>query len=255
MLPCSQMSTPPTPPGCPAGWNVAPPDFVGVGAQRSGTTWWHQLICDHPEVFCPEGAVKELHFFDRYVDVPVPDSLADDYARWFARPAGTLAGEWTPRYMLDFWTPRLLARCAPDAKLIVCLRDPVERFLSGMTLQPVASVHVHRCLYHLQLSQLLRHFPREQLLVLQHEACLEDPGAELARTFRFLGLAAAEHRPAMLGRRLNASATGAKPALDRGAREDLVAYLLDDVLALTASFPEISIDRWPAFAALARDPC
>jgi hypothetical protein len=29
-------------------WVVGPPDFVGVGTQRSGTTWWWQLLCDHP---------------------------------------------------------------------------------------------------------------------------------------------------------------------------------------------------------------
>jgi hypothetical protein len=241
------------PPECPPGWNVAPPDFIGIGAQRCGTTWWDGLITDHPGVCRPEGVTKELHFFDRFVTTPVPDSLAADYARWFPRPSGLLAGEWTPRYMLDFWTPRLLARCAPEAKLIVCLRDPVERFSSGMALQVASANHVLRGLYHLQLRRVLEYFSREQILILQYEKCLDDPAGELRRTYRFLGLAPDGHRPPALCRRINASEPGAKPALQPHAREDLIAVLLDDVRALAAVFPEIDLDRWPAFAALARN--
>ena len=231
---------------------MAPPDFVGVGAQRCGTTWWDGLITDHPGVCRPPGAVKELHFFDRFIATPVPSSLAADYARWFPRPPGLLAGEWTPRYMLDFWTPRLLAQCAPEAKLIIRLRDPVERFRSGMAHDPGAADHVLRGLYRLQLDRLLAHFPRNQILVLQHEACLDDPSCELRRTYRFLGLTPEGHRPAALRRRMNASDPRAKPRLDPEARADLGAFLLADVLALAAAFPEIDLDRWPTFAALAR---
>ena len=249
----SPPGAPMKPPDCPSGWSVAAPDFVGVGAQRCGTTWWDGLVADHPGVCRPPGAVKELHFFDRFVATPVPDSIAADYARWFPRPPGLLAGEWTPRYMLDFWTPRLLARCAPAAKLIVCLRDPVERFRSGMTLDPAMAVHVLRGLYHVQLVRLLAHFPREQILVLQHEACLDDPARELRRTYRFLGLTPEGYHPPGLRRRINSSDPRAKPTLSAEVRDDLAAFLLTDLLALAADFPEIDLDRWPAFAAFARD--
>ena len=49
----------PAPPGklatpeCPPGWRTGPPDFVGVGAQRSGTTWWYRLLLDHPRIELP----------------------------------------------------------------------------------------------------------------------------------------------------------------------------------------------------------
>ena len=120
---------PPSPP-CPDGWQTAPPDFVGVGAQRSGTTWWTALIADHPQV--ARMVTKELHFFDDFANSgPSPD-VARQYARYFPRPPGRVAGEWTPRYMFDLWTPALLRRCAPDAKLLVLLRDPVERYRSHL---------------------------------------------------------------------------------------------------------------------------
>lgn len=244
------------PPECPPDWHIAPPDFVGVGAQRCGTTWWHGLLMDHPGVARAEGVTKELHFFDRFVEDAAPASVAEDYARYFPRPGGALAGEWTPRYMLDFWAPALLSRCAPAAKLLVMLRDPVERYRSGMalhlqsmrtqgaSLHPMASAnHVLRSLYDLQLSRVLAHFPRGQLLVLQYEACVRDPGGELDRTYRFVGLDPG-HRPAALAATSNASETDLKPHPDR----ELAALLAGDARALGARFPEIDLSLWPTAA-------
>ena len=53
------------------------------------------------------------------------------YWRYFPRPDGGVSGEWTPGYLIDFWTPELIARAAPDARVLVLLRDPLERFRSG----------------------------------------------------------------------------------------------------------------------------
>ena len=104
------------------------------------------------------------------------------------------------------------------------LRDPVERYRSGIALHlesmreprpaahPMAPAnHVFRSLYDLQLRRMLAHFPRERLLVLQFEACLGDPGGELERTYRFLGLDPG-HRPAALG----ATSTRRQPTSSRG---------------------------------------
>ena len=101
----------------------APPDFVGIGAQRSGTSWWHGLIETHPHVHALGWPFKELHFFDERRDA---DARA--YHELFRRPRGRLAGEWTPRYMYDAHTPALLRRAAPDARLLVMLRDPDRAF-------------------------------------------------------------------------------------------------------------------------------
>ena len=56
---------PPAPPAIPEGWQVGPPHFVGVGAQKAGTSWWNRLIEAHPDVVNAGGQPKELHFFDR----------------------------------------------------------------------------------------------------------------------------------------------------------------------------------------------
>lgn len=186
-------------PRVPAGWTIAPPDFVGVGTARSGTTWWDSLIHAHPDVARAEGVPKEVHFFDRFWRGECTDADIAAYQAFFARPAGGQAGEWTPGYMLDVWTPPLLRRAAPDAKLLVLLRDPVERFRSGRTLaesrltvaaspRAAANAGFQRGVYADQLLRLWRTFPREQVLVLQFERCVRAPVAELRRTFTFLGL-------------------------------------------------------------------
>jgi hypothetical protein len=186
-------------PAPPAGWRTGPPDFVGVGTARSGTSWWDDLVCQHPGVARAPGVPKEVHFFDERWTGELDDAAVAAYHGFFARPNGRLAGEWTPGYMLDPWTPRLLRRAAPQARLLVLLRDPVERFRSGRTLaenrltvgstpRAAANAAFQRGVYADQLKRLWRAFPREQVLVLQYERCVRDPRAELRRTYRFLGL-------------------------------------------------------------------
>ncbi len=60
----------------------APPDFLGIGAQKAGTTWLHAQCCEHPDVWVPPP--KELHYFDRSPGYPSPSDLAtaSPFARW-----------------------------------------------------------------------------------------------------------------------------------------------------------------------------
>ena len=81
------------------GFVVAPPDFVGVGAQRSGTSWWHGLIEAHSRVHPLGMGAKELHYFDERWRVGIDDGAVRRYHQLFARPPGFAGGEWTPRYM------------------------------------------------------------------------------------------------------------------------------------------------------------
>ena len=175
------------PPPCPEGWTTGAPTFVGVGAQRSGTTWWHHLVGEHPGVH--RGPVKELRFFDRYWRRDFSAADAERYARFFPRPPGLQIGEWSPGYVSHFWIPALLRRAAPDAKVLVILRDPVERYRSGLVLQmqtrrasqATASAAFRIGCYGTHLEQLLACFPREQVLVQQHEQCVREPAAQIAR--------------------------------------------------------------------------
>jgi Sulfotransferase domain len=245
-------------PPCPPGWSTGPPDFVGIGAQRSGTSWWYRGIEAHPGIATVEGQAKELHYFNRFWQGELPDGWIERYHQLFPRPEGRLAGEFTPRYMQDFWTPPLIREAAPEARLLVLLRDPVERFRSGVERtvrrspggRPIDLVQVSdalaRGLYAAQLRRVLDHFPREQLLVLQFERCRDEPLATLGASWRFLGLDPLGELPESM---LERGKAREKPELPDRWRAELVARLADDVRDLAALFPEaIDLERWPNFA-------
>jgi Sulfotransferase domain len=243
-------------------WPVGPPDFVGVGAQRSGTSWWYRLLSDHPGI---HAAAKELHFFDRYFDREFSDADVLAYHRLFRRPGGQLVGEWSPRYMSDFWTPALLQRAAPDARILVLLRDPMRRYQSGVShemnrflrgvrrgprRQHAASMCANdalsRSLYGRQLRWLLEQFDREQVLVLQYERCAADPAGELRRTYEFLGLDAVDHLPPFVAER----PTPPHPQIVPGdaVTRPAVRLIRRDMSELKRLIPELDLELWPSCA-------
>jgi hypothetical protein len=251
---------PPLPPLCPPGSKIAAPDFVGIGAQRGGTTRWFRLLASHPDLV-PSPAAKELHYFDRFYRGGFGPADAAGYRRYFPRPAGSLGGEWTPSYLAAPWVAPLLAAAAPEAKLLVLLRDPIERYLSGLEhdawvagraglpLSQHAPIEAFaRGLYHAQLSAWLEHFDRSRVLVLQYERCTADPAAELARTLSFLGLGEEGFEPD-LGSHPNRQP--AKPELDRPVAAAYRRAYREDVIRLAEDFPEIDLQLWPNFAELA----
>jgi len=249
------------PPRVPAGWRTGPPTYVGIGAQKAGTTWWARLLRRHPGVATVPGLPKELHYFDRFAFDPWRAPDAEGYHRYFPRPevGPQVTGEWTPSYLARHWVPALLAEAAPQARLLVMLRDPVERYRSGLTHflrrghgedPRLAALAFAIGCYATQLAWWERHVPRERILVLQYERCCAEPSAELARTYGFCGLDPS-FRPD--GMREAANRTeGAKVALDPRERAELVAAYEAEVDALVRAWPEIDPALWPGFAHLGR---
>ncbi|MBV8463424.1 MAG: sulfotransferase domain-containing protein [Acidimicrobiales bacterium] len=242
-----------SPPPVAPGETTGPPDFVGIGVQKGGTSWWYELVVDHPDVWARPDLHKERHYFSHLGDRPFGAHEVSTYASWFPRAPGTITGEWTPDYLAFPWVPPLLAAAAPRAKLLVLLRDPVERFRSGLSFrlamgaEPAASTvedAVRQGFYARWLRGYLDYFARDQVLVLQYEACAADPATHLAATYRFLGLD--PHTPADLLRPVNPS--GQKVALDDAARRRLVDLYEPDVGQLAAIAPDLDRSRWPNFA-------
>lgn len=188
--------------------------FVIAGVQKGGTTALFDYLGDYPDVALSD--VKEVHFFDdEGQDWAAPDYAA--YHAHFPAPDGRPRGEATPIY--SYW-PGSLERIAaynPTMKVILALRDPVERAWShwrmesarGAETQPFAWCiregrqrmfeawpwghhrefsYVERGFYAEQLERLFGLFPREQVLVLRSEDLRADPGPPLAEVRRFLGL-------------------------------------------------------------------
>lgn len=233
---------------------TAPPDFIGLGMGRSGTTWWWRLLNRHPRVYNLDGLHKERHFLRvQYLwDPPLPHDAAR-YAAWFPRPPGMLAGEWTPWYLAHPWIGHAIATLAPDARLLVILRDPVERFVSGMTHDLPKSIRnpgsvqfqFYCGLYAAMLGWLEPYVDRDHLLVLQLERCILDPEGELRRTFEFLGLE--PHIESNTRLPVN-TARRTKLELDPERRGALVKAYESDVAELVGRYPEIDRGLWPNFA-------
>jgi hypothetical protein len=156
--------------------------------------------------------------------------------------------------MLDVWTPALLQRAAPQARLLVLLRDPVERFRSGRTLaenrftvgatvRAAANAAFNRGIYADQLLRLWAAFPREQVLVLQYERCVAEPAAELRRTLEFIGLGPDLPEGLDLAGRVNES-RGPKVTLSRWQEDQLVRRYAPENERLASLLPELDLSLW-----------
>ena len=213
-------------------------------------------MLEHPAVYGREDVPKERHYLSRFCVEPFGEAEIRRYHGWFPRRDGTITGEWTPDYFGYPWVPPVLARAAPQAKVLVLLRDPIERLRSGLTFRvrhgaPFTSATVadavRQGFYARHLQRLFDHVPTDRVLVLQYELCRTDPMGQLDITHEFLGLDPS--RPDDLRREVNVSG-GEKVALDEEARCRLVELYAEDVRALGALTPMFDRSLWPNFLGL-----
>ncbi len=205
---------------------MALPDFFISGAPKAGTTALHAALAAHPALFM--SAVKEPKFF--LTDGPPPTRgggpgdvqtyrehiwrRADYEALFAAAPPGALRGESTPFYLYSTAAQERIQALVPHAKLIVILRDPVERAHSNWThlwsagLEPVGDF-VRACAeedarvaagwaefwhytrlgrYGEQLENLFLRFPREQVFILRYRSLIDAPAGTLDDICEFLGV-------------------------------------------------------------------
>ena len=150
------------------------PDFLVIGAQKSGTTWLYQNLRTHPEIWLPPE--KEIHFFDfppympfyfllfapersirhwgwnrmirDYQKVKAGEQSMSWYLRYYLHPRtkgwycslfkpekGQIVGEITPRY--SAMTDRGVGKIhvlMPETKLIYLLRNPMDRMWSDLAM-------------------------------------------------------------------------------------------------------------------------
>jgi len=205
------------------------PAWLGIGAQRSGTTWFTDLLVQHPEVHLSRRRTKELHRLYRTLYKPLD---AERYLRLFDGPG--CPGEFTPFYLRALWVPALARQVVGDrAPLIVLLRDPIDRFESAMRMTLADPAHRRRRkgarnavrrglasreggarqrspsnrlmrwrasdaewagMYATQLDCWASYFPREQFVVLQYEAVKRDPQAAVDAVWARMELSPVELR-------------------------------------------------------------
>ncbi len=174
------------------------PDFIGVGAPRSGTTWLAQLLNQHPEVYLDPN-FKEIHFFDKNYQ----RGLAW-YSRFFKdQPTHRICGEFTPSYMNREANIQRIQHMNPHVKIIVNLRNPVKRAFSHYmqrkrfthnlgSFECIIEANSDQILdfgeYGRQLTEILSLFPREQVHIIIFEDLVKDPQQCLTELLSFLNL-------------------------------------------------------------------
>ncbi|NEK59346.1 sulfotransferase [Geodermatophilus sabuli] len=202
------------------------PQFLIIGAARSGTTALYQYLAEHPGLFLTEP--KEPHHFALAGTTPaftgpgdrqtinrlaIPDR--DAYLRLYreARP-DQVRGEASVSTMYYPHAVTRVREMVPDARLVCMLRDPVDRafsaygFMRTRGWEPCATFeealadeprriaegwhhiwhYAGMSRYGEQLRHVLEVFPREQLLVLRHEELTADPVETVGRLYDHLGV-------------------------------------------------------------------
>ncbi len=197
------------------------PDFLIIGAGRSGTTTLYSYLQEHPAIYLPASKRPEPHYFLK--EREYAKGLAYYSRKYFSEWQGESAiGEASVSYMCHKKVARRIRKHLPDVKLIAILRDPADRAYSNYwhtvkngletlsfdeaiqaeegrnariedpflrEVQPYA--YLERGFYYEQLSAYLEYFSREQLLVLLLDDLAHRPTQVLHETFSFLGVDAA----------------------------------------------------------------
>jgi hypothetical protein len=177
------------------------PNFFIVGAAKAGTTSLYAYLRQHPEIFMPED-VKEPHYFaevrpsraQRYAS-PVYISDRDAYLRLFrAGKHHRAIGEASPSYLWCEDAPARIHAVAPEARIIITLRDPVERAYSHYLMDyregaqhlpffdalqadwlspekgwAVSNLYVELGFYARQIERYLRLFGEDRVHILFHD--------------------------------------------------------------------------------------
>jgi hypothetical protein len=136
---------------------LALPDFLGIGAQKAGTTWLYENLRRHPELFLPE--TKELHYFDQQFARPLRS-----YCDYFHAAGDRKKGEITPAYgVLEPQRIRFIHQIMPEVRLIFIMRNPVERAWSQAIMNLV--VQPQRNYEQVTAAEFMSHFRAERALI------------------------------------------------------------------------------------------
>lgn len=181
------------------------PEFVVIGARKCGTTWLYENLRAHPELFLVDG--KGTEFFNKHFERGVRF-----YSGRFAPGTGKIKGEVCGAYsFMPRERIRAMHRLLPNARLVLLIRNPIERAWSqahmnlvsqaGRTLDAVpedemraflsSDFVVRAGLYSAMLDHWLSIFPREQLYLGIFEDIAARPAELMREILRHIGASCA----------------------------------------------------------------
>lgn len=183
------------------------PDFLVIGAQKSGTTWLAKNLKQHPDIFIPSG---EIHFFAKEQFVNGIDWYEERFSK---RTTEKIVGEKSTSYLWLSRSPEIPCNISsqfPDVKLIAVLRNPVDRAISAFThhwslgkISPSIGINevfsgrhddvvksfglLEMGMYYSNLKNYYNTFSSGQILVLIFEEdILQQPQKTMQRVMKFL---------------------------------------------------------------------
>ncbi|AEJ01045.1 sulfotransferase [Nitrosomonas sp. Is79A3] len=199
-------------------------DFIGIGAQKCASTWVHGVLSDHPEIGVYSG--KEVDYFSNYYNRGY---------QWYESQLGDVdavktRGEVSTSYFSDSDTPSRVFLYNPNMRIVLSLRDPIERaysnhlneiklchltgqnleFENGLANNPMYLEQSH---YGKQLARWLAIFPRDQILIIFQEEIRDDPFTQARNLYRFLGVTE-DHQSWFLEKKVNESLINKNTGLD-----------------------------------------
>lgn len=172
-------------------------DFIGAGPQRTGSSWLDAMLRQHPQVALPRHT-KETFFWDKRFGKGTAW-----YARRFPpRAPGVRCGEIAPTLFPSEAARQRIARENPGCRIILLLRDPVERALShyrhelalGLQRPPLPEAVrrdpriVEASRYSVHIPEWQRIFGPERVRCLDQASLRLEGRRSLARICRFLGI-------------------------------------------------------------------
>jgi hypothetical protein len=193
------------------------PTFLGIGVMRGGSTWLHELLASHPDVYVPTRR-KAILFFNLYYERGL-----EWYESFFPTEAEAgryqAVGEITPTYVYDPDCPERIASVPSITKLLVSVRNPVNRVYSWYGLQVKNGQYsgsfeaflseypqvIEHGFYSRYLENYYRSFDKEQILVLIYERATADIPETKDTLARCLGVAAERFPPDAGTERINRS--------------------------------------------------
>ncbi|HEX6248374.1 MAG TPA: sulfotransferase domain-containing protein [Nocardioidaceae bacterium] len=209
------------------------PDFLYVGTSKAGSTWLFNALSIHPEAFLP--SFKGLYYFDHHFD-----NGLDWYLAQFAGARHQKAvGEISHSYLSSPPAAARIAELNPRMRLLVCLREPVDRAFSDyLDLRKNGQYDgsfeealdrfprlLDRGRYAEHLERYLALFPREQIHVSLFDDLKTDAQAYADDVFAFLGIEQLQLPPASLksrmpaGRPRNVTVARAAKSVSRWAKD------------------------------------
>jgi Sulfotransferase domain len=186
------------------------PSFLFIGAAKAGSSWFFEILREHPEVFVPPN--RATYFFCKFYDLGIPW-----YESFFsAGDPSRVRGEVCHDYLVNLEALRRIRSYRPSMRIVCCLRNPYERAISawrfytrnGLGCPSLAEQGAQYPdvfapgYYGTHLSAVHSLFPQDQVLVFFFEDIFSCPQTVASRLYEFIGVAP-DFVPPSLYRRVN----------------------------------------------------